>query len=72
MSKKQIDKLMHTLLVISGILILIGAFFKLEHWAYGNQILWTGFWSSFVLSGIEINRLKKIIKKLEKEALESK
>lgn len=63
MNRKQTDKLMHVLLVISGILILLGAFFKLEHWLYGDLLLWTGIWSNIVLSGFEINRLKKIIKK---------
>lgn len=67
MNKKQLDKLMHILLVISAILIALGAIFKLQHYPYGNTILWTGFWSNFVLSSIEISRLKKIIKAQQKE-----
>jgi hypothetical protein len=69
MTKKQTNKLMTVLINIATVLIIIGALSKLEHWPYGGQILWAGLISSFVLSGIEINRLKKIIKKLESTAV---
>ncbi|MDM8160897.1 hypothetical protein QUH73_13820 [Labilibaculum sp. K2S] len=71
MSKKQIDKLMHSLLAISSILMLLGTFFKLQHYPYGDLILSTGIWSSLVIGTIEISHLKKIRKTLEKEASKS-
>ena len=68
MNKLQIDNLMNVLLGISAFLIMLGALLKLEHIQYGNLILWIGFMSSFILSNFEIDRLKKIIKKLNKES----
>ena len=65
MKTENINKVMSTLLAISGAAILVGAFFKLQHYPNGDLILWAGFWSNFVLSSIEINRLKKIIAKSE-------
>lgn len=56
---------MNALLIVSSILIVIGAFFRLEHYPFGNLILWIGFISSLILSSVEIPRLKRIIKELE-------
>lgn len=66
MNNKQTENLMKVLLGISALLILAGALFKLEHYPHGNLMLWIGFISSFALSSFEIYRLRKIIKKLEK------
>jgi len=66
MNAKQVEKLMSVLLGIAGSLILIGAIFRLQHWPNGYLIMWIGFMSSFILSSFEINRLKKIIRGLEK------
>jgi hypothetical protein len=62
---------MGILLTTSSAIILIGAFFKLQHYPYGTQIIWTGFISGFIIEGIEINRLKKIINKLESKEQET-
>lgn len=67
MTRKRTDKLMKVLLSIAAFAVLLGAMFKLQHYPYGNQILNIGFLTSFILSGIEIRRLKKIIKELEKD-----
>jgi hypothetical protein len=67
MNKQQIDNLMNVLLGISAFLIMLGALLKLEHIRYGNLILWIGFITNFILSSFEISRLKKVIKKLNKE-----
>jgi hypothetical protein len=67
MNKQQIDKLMNVLLSISAFLIMLGALLKLQHIQNGSLILWIGFMTSFILSNFEIGRLKKIIKKLNKE-----
>jgi hypothetical protein len=44
--------------------ILIGALCKLQHWPFGDHILWGGFMTQFIFGSIEISRLKKIIKNL--------
>ena len=67
MTRKQTDKLMNALTGVAILTILIGAMFKLQHYPNGNQILYIGFMANFILSGIEISRLKKIIKVLEKD-----
>jgi hypothetical protein len=72
MNAKQVEKLMSVLLGIAGSLILIGAIFRLQHWPNGYLIMWIGFMSSFILSSFEINRLKKIIRGLEKGTAMSK
>ncbi len=65
MTNKKTDKLMNVLLGIAAFAVLLGALFKLQHYPNGNQILYFGFMASFILSGLEISRLKKIIKMLE-------
>ena len=67
MTREQMNRLMGVLLNVSAFLIVLGAIFKLQHWPYGNQILWIGLVSSFVIGNFEISRLKKIIKSLEKK-----
>lgn len=67
MTKKHTAKLMNVLLGTAALAILLGALFKLQHYPNGNQILYFAFMASFVLSGIEISRLKKIIKVREKD-----
>ena len=67
MNNKHIEKLMSALLGISAALIIFGALFKIMHWPYGDLMLRIGFLSSFILSSYEINRLKRILKVLEKK-----
>ncbi len=69
MNRKQVDRLMSLLIGISSFLILFGAFFQLQHYPHGNLILWIGIMASLILSGIEIDRLKRIIKIMEQENL---
>jgi len=66
MSNELVGKIMKSLLFISTLAILAGALFKLQHWAYGEQILMSGFIVNFILRGYEISRLKKIVSKYEK------
>jgi hypothetical protein len=66
MNRKQVDKLMMILISGSTFLILVGAFFSLQHYAYGQPIFWIGILTSLILNGLEIDRLKRIIKELEK------
>ena len=62
----QTDKIMTILSGISSTLILIGAILKINHNQYGNLTILIGFISAYVIDSIKINRLKKIIKQLEK------
>jgi hypothetical protein len=63
------NQLMSLLIGISSFLILLGAFFQLQHYPHGNLILWIGIMASLILSSIEIDRLKRIIKIMEQENL---
>jgi len=63
MNIEKMNKVMNTLLGVSALAILVGAFFKLQHYPNGELILWIGLLSNFILSGFEISRLKKIIAK---------
>ena len=69
MSEKNLNKLMNSLLGLSAMAILVGAFFKLQHYPSGDLLVKYGFTAQFLFSSIEISRLKKIIKKLEPEVL---
>lgn len=65
MNRKQLDKLMNALIILSSVAVLVGALFQLQHYQYGKTILWVGMLVNMVLGGFEINRLKRIIKELE-------
>jgi len=67
MNKKMTDKLMNFLTGISALVVVIGAYLKISHYRNGDFILVLGFILSSFFSMLEINRLKKIIKKYEKE-----
>lgn len=69
MRNKKRDKLMNILLGFAAFAVLLGTLFKIQHYSYGNQIFYFGLMAGSVLGVIEINRLKKIIKILEKEKL---
>lgn len=64
--KPTVDKLMEVLVGTSSALILVGAIFRLQHWKYGSELLWTGLIAYLILSSIEISRLRKIIRRQEK------
>lgn len=65
MDKKQIDSIINTLIRLSSIVIILGAYLKISHHINGNLVLTIGFLSVTVLSSFEISRLKKIIKQSE-------
>jgi uncharacterized membrane protein len=62
MKQKQTESLLKALILFSYILIILGAFLKIYHFANGNLVLTIGFLSGIILSSFEINRLKKIVK----------
>ena len=63
------NKLMNGLLMLSALAILLGALFKIQHYPYGNQLIWGGFMAQFIFSSIEMSRLKKIIKNLKEQKI---
>ena len=65
MSEKTLNTLMKVILIASSLAIFAGAIAKIQHYPYGNLLLWYGFISQFVFSTIEISRLNQIIKKLK-------
>lgn len=67
MERRQTNKIMNILIGTSATLIIIGAILKISHYEYGNLIISIGFISAYFIDNIEINRLKKVIKQLEKE-----
>ena len=67
MNKKMIGTIMKSLLIISAVAILAGALFRLQHWPYGDRLLFWGIFANLILSSFEISRLRKIISKSENE-----
>jgi len=65
MNEKTIDRLINILYSLAAIVVLLGAFFRLQHYPYGYFLLFGGFILGAITSTIHVNRLKKIIKNLE-------
>jgi hypothetical protein len=65
MNHKPMNRFVNIFSGLAATAILLGALFRLQHYPYGNQLIWGGFILQFVFSNIEISRLKKVIKKLE-------
>jgi len=65
MKRETVNKLMDISISASAIIILLGVVLRVQHYPYGNEILWIGFISQMLLSTFEISRLKKIIKNIE-------
>ncbi len=66
MNNKVISKLMHILLVVSMLAVMVGVIFKVQHYPLGNSIMMTGLFANLLVSGLEINRLRKVIGELSK------
>ena len=65
MNEKTIDRLINILYTLCAIAVLLGAFFKLQHYPHGSQLLWSGFVVGTLVSFIDNLRLRKMIKELE-------
>jgi uncharacterized membrane protein len=65
MNKDKIDRIINILYAIAAIAVLMGAFLRLQHYPYGYFLLFGGFILGTIVSNIHVNRLKKIIEKLE-------
>jgi uncharacterized membrane protein len=65
MDGKKIDRIINILYATAAASVLIGAFFRLQHYPYGYQMLFGGFIFGTIVSIYENIRLKKIIRNLE-------
>lgn len=65
MNGKRIDRIINILYATAAASVLLGAFFRLQHYPYGYFLLFGGFILGSLISNIHVNRLKKIIKNLE-------
>jgi len=67
MKENKSDQLANRLYLIAGIAILVGAFFKLQHYPYGSTLILGGFLLGTVASYLYIRGLKRTIKTLEEK-----
>ncbi len=67
MNEKQINSLIGIIYNLSAIMVLIGAFFKLQHYPHGLSLLITGFILGTVASTFDNTRLKRKVKRLEEQ-----
>jgi len=67
MKNKKTDLLVNLLYAFAAITILLGAFFRLQHYPYGSILLIGGFFIGTMASYFHINRLKKTIKTHEQK-----
>ncbi len=67
MNDKQVNSLIGIIYSISAIMVLIGAFFRLQHYPNGLVILLIGFILGSLTSSFDTFRLKKKIKSLEEQ-----
>jgi len=67
MKKNKSDQLANRLYLIAAIAILVGAFFKLQHYPYGSTLTFGGFLLGTVASYLYIRGLKRTIKTLEEK-----
>ena len=67
MNDKQVNSLIRIFYSVSAIAVLIGAFFRLQHYPNGFTILLIGIMLGTVTSFYDTLRLKKKIKSLEEQ-----
>ena len=67
MTEKQVTSIIGIIYSIATIMVLVGAFFRLQHYANGLSILLFGFMLGAVTSSYDTFRLKKKIKRLEEQ-----
>jgi hypothetical protein len=65
MDGKRFDRIINILYATAAASVLLGAFFRLQHYPYGYFLLFGGFILGGLTSNIHVNRLKKRIKNLE-------
>jgi hypothetical protein len=71
MKSKTPTRFMTNILVVSLLILLIGQIFQIQHYPYGKLISLIGLGAYLILSMLEIDRLKKVIARLESEETKS-
>ncbi len=72
MTEKQVTSVIRIIYLISAVMVLVGVFFKLQHYPNGLSILLFGFMLGAVTSSYDTFRLKKKIKQLEEQLNQNK
>jgi hypothetical protein len=72
MTDKQVNSVIGIINFIAAIMVLAGAFFKLQHYPNGLSIMLFGFMLGAVNSYFDTLRLKKKIKQLEEQLNQNK
>ena len=67
MKENKPDQLVNGLYLVAAIAILLGAFFRIQHYPYGSALFFGGLIIGTITSFIHISVLKKTIKKLEEK-----
>jgi len=67
MKENKPDRLINSLYLVAAIAVLLGAFFKLQHYPHGSDLFFGGLILGTTTSIIHISKLKKTIKKLEEK-----
>ena len=67
MTDKQVNKTIGILYTVAAGLVIAGAFLMLQYHPTGLRILMTGFIAGSLISSFDTSRLKKKIKRLEKQ-----
>jgi positive regulator of sigma E activity len=65
MKRNKTNPIANLLYLIAAIAILVGAFFKLQHYNYGYAFIFVGFLVGTAASYIHIKKLNTVIKNLE-------
>ena len=72
MTEKQVTSVIGIIYFIAAVMVLAGAFVKLQHYPNGLSILLFGFMLGAVTSSFDTFRLKKKIKRLEEQLNQKK
>nr|WP_321487604.1 LapA family protein [uncultured Draconibacterium sp.] len=72
MTEKQVTAVIGIFYSIGAVMVLVGAFFRLQHYPNGLSLLFLGFMLGAVTSSFDTFRLKKKIKRLEEQLKQNK
>ena len=72
MTDKQVTAVIGIFYSIGAVMVLVGAFFRLQHYPNGLSLLFLGFMLGAVTSSVDTFRLKKKIKRLEEQLKQNK
>lgn len=70
MNDKQVNNLLKIFYGIATLMVLTGAYFKIQHYSNGGTILIIGFIMGSIVTSFDITRLKKRNKYLEEKLKE--